>query len=199
MSATILVRRIYTLYNLLTSLLLCLLPNKLRNSPLPPTTAATATTPTDPADLLRRCIFQTFDRNGDGLITLEELELSLCNLGIPVPRTELVNTIRRIDGDGDGLVDLEEFGALYGLLTEGWDTEAGDDMREAFNVFDRDGDGFITVEELGLVLASLGMKQGRAAEDCRKMITKVDADRDGMVDYEEFRQMMRGGGLAVLA
>ncbi|KAI4364307.1 hypothetical protein MLD38_020417 [Melastoma candidum] len=72
-------------------------------------------------------------------------------------------------------------------------------MREAFNVFDRDGDGFITVEELGLVLASLGMKQGRAAEDCRKMITKVDADRDGMVDYEEFRQMMRGGGLAVLA
>ncbi|KAI4378776.1 hypothetical protein MLD38_016209 [Melastoma candidum] len=199
--AALLVRRICTLYNLLSSLLLCLLPKKLRNSLLhptpPPPPPPSPSTSTTPADLLR--VFQTFDRNGDGRITLEELEESLLNLGISVPREELADMIRGIDVNGNGCVDLDEFGSLYGLLSEERDADAEDDVREAFNVFDRDGDGFITVEELESVLASLGLKQGRAVEDCRKMITKVDADGDGMVDYEEFRQMMRGGGVAVLA
>jgi calcium-binding protein CML len=73
-----------------------------------------------------------------------------------------------------------------------------EDMREAFNVFDQNGDGFITVEELRSVLSSLGLKQGRTTEDCRKMISKVDADGDGRVDFTEFKQMMRGGGFDAL-
>ncbi|KAJ6941403.1 hypothetical protein NC651_007245 [Populus alba x Populus x berolinensis] len=71
-------------------------------------------------------------------------------------------------------------------------------MREAFNVFDQNGDGFITVEELKSVLSSLGLKQGRTLEDCKRMIKKVDVDGDGMVNFREFKQMMKGGGFAAL-
>ncbi|GFP82779.1 probable calcium-binding protein cml28 [Phtheirospermum japonicum] len=74
-------------------------------------------------------------------------------------------------------------------MEEGWFEE---DIREAFNVFDQNGDDFITVNELKSVLAPLGLKQGRAAEDCKKMIIRVDADGDGMVDFSEFKQMMSG-------
>jgi calcium-binding protein CML len=47
-------------------------------------------------------------------------------------------------------------------------------------------------------LASLGLKQGRTLEDCKRMIMKVDVDGDGMVDYKEFKKMMKGGGFSAL-
>ncbi|KAL6903614.1 hypothetical protein ACP4OV_004427 [Aristida adscensionis] len=167
----------------------------------------------DAAELAR--VFEMFDRDGDGRITREELEDSLGKLGMPVPGDELASMIARIDANGDGCVDVEEFGELYravmagdkadgqhggrGGAEEGDDGgDADEDMREAFRVFDANGDGYITVEELGAVLASLGLKQGRTAEECRRMIGRVDRDGDGRVDFHEFVQMMRAGGLATL-
>jgi len=169
----------------------------------------------DQAELAR--VFELFDKNGDGRITREELEDSLGKLGMSVPGDELASMIARIDANGDGCVDVEEFGELYRAIMDGDDGRAGgegagagegeggaageeadEDMREAFRVFDANGDGYITVDELGAVLASLGLKQGRTAEECRRMIGRVDRDGDGRVDFHEFRQMMRAGGLATL-
>ncbi|KAL6899370.1 hypothetical protein ACP4OV_006028 [Aristida adscensionis] len=168
---------------------------------------------------LRR-VFELFDRDGDGRITREELAESLERvLGAPVPGEELAATIARIDADGDGCVDLDEFGDLYDAVMVRRGGEAGDDddddgagaadkeaeeeadMREAFKVFDRNGDGFITVDELRAVLASLGIRQGAGGttlDDCGRMIGQVDRDGDGRVDFGEFKQMMRGGGFAEL-
>jgi len=169
----------------------------------------------DQAELAR--VFELFDKNGDGRITREELEDSLGKLGMSVPGDELASMIARIDANGDGCVDVEEFGELYRAIMDGDDGRAGgegagagegeggaageeadEDMREAFRVFDANGDGYITVDELGAVLSSLGLKQGRTAEECRRMIGRVDRDGDGRVDFHEFRQMMRAGGLATL-
>ncbi|KAF8703553.1 hypothetical protein HU200_032367 [Digitaria exilis] len=155
-------------------------------------------------------VFELFDKDGDGRITREELEDSLGKLGMSVAGDELASMIARIDANGDGCVDVEEFGELYRSIMSG-DAGAGekeatgeeeedddDDMREAFRVFDANGDGYITVDELGAVLSSLGLKQGRTADECRRMIGRVDRDGDGRVDFHEFRQMMRAGGLATL-
>ncbi|KAK4370699.1 hypothetical protein RND71_010174 [Anisodus tanguticus] len=147
-------------------------------------------------DELRR-IFQIFDRNGDGRITKKELNDSLENMGIFIPDLELTHMIEKIDVNGDGCVDIGEFGSLYQTIMDERDEE--EDMREAFNVFDQNGDGFISVDELKSVLASLGLKQGRTIEDCKQMIKKVDIDGDGMVNFAEFKQMMRGGGFAALS
>lgn len=141
-------------------------------------------------------MFQMFDRNGDGKITKTELSDSLQNLGIYIAEGDLVKMIEKIDVNGDGYVDIDEFGALYQTIMDERDEE--EDMRQAFNVFDQNGDGFITVEELRSVLSSLGLKQGRTIEDCKLMIMKVDVDGDGMVNYTEFKQMMKGGGFAAL-
>ncbi|CAL9203568.1 unnamed protein product [Musa hybrid cultivar] len=148
----------------------------------------------DPSELKR--VFQMFDRNGDGSITKNELQDSLKNLGIHIPEEELAAMIEKIDVNGDGCVDVEEFGTLYQTIMGERDED--EDMLEAFNVFDQNGDGFITVEELRSVLSSLGLKQGRTVEECRKMISKVDVDGDGKVNFKEFKQMMKGGGFAAL-
>ncbi|KAJ1387857.1 EF-Hand 1, calcium-binding site [Sesbania bispinosa] len=148
----------------------------------------------DPNELKR--VFQMFDRNGDGRITKKELTDSLENLGIFIPDKELTQMIEKIDVNGDGCVDMDEFGELYQSIMDERDEE--EDMREAFNVFDQNRDGFITVDELRAVLSSLGLKQGRTVEECKRMIMKVDVDGDGMVNYKEFKQMMKGGGFSAL-
>lgn len=205
--------RLFFLHNLLNTFLLRLVPKKLR--PLLPAswyrqptadisiTNASGPPPPPPSrhprmdrEELNR-VFQMFDRNGDGRITKAELSDSLENMGIFIPDAELSNMIEKIDMNGDGCVDIDEFGALYQSIMDERDEE--EDMREAFNVFDINGDGFISVDELKSVLASLGLKQGRTLEDCKKMIMKVDTDGDGMVDFSEFKQMMGRGGFAAFS
>lgn len=139
-----------------------------------------------------------FDRNGDGRISKKELNDSLENLGIFIPDPELTQMIQNIDVNGDGCVDIDEFGALYRSIMDERDEEEEEDMKEAFKVFDQNGDGFITVDELRSVLAALGLKQGRTLEDCKSMIMKVDVDGDGMVNFKEFKQMMKGCGFSAL-
>ncbi|XP_061357564.1 calmodulin-like protein 3 [Gastrolobium bilobum] len=212
--------RIFLLYNLVNSFVLSLVPKKLRSYLLhrtnliqttttaPSTTSrsliitnktTTTTTTTiimDPNELKR--VFHMFDRNGDGRITKKELNDSLENLGIFIPDKELTAMIEKIDVNGDGCVDMDEFGELYTSIMDEHERDEEEDMMEAFNVFDQNRDGFITVEELRTVLASLGLKQGRTVEECKKMIMKVDVDGDGMVNYKEFKQMMKGGGFSAL-
>ncbi|WVZ07916.1 hypothetical protein V8G54_021262 [Vigna mungo] len=133
-----------------------------------------------------------FDRNGDGRITRKELTDSLKNLGISISEPDLTQMIEKIDVNGDGYVDMDEFGELYNAIMD--DKNEEEDMREAFNVFDQNGDGFITGEELGAVLCSLGLKHGKTIDYCMSMIKKVDVDGDGMVNFKEFKQMMKEGG-----
>lgn len=147
-------------------------------------------------DLLElRRVFQTFDHDGDGRITKEELQDSLENLGIFISEGDLSAMIGRIDVNGDGCVDIDEFGALYGTIVgEMGREEVEEDVKEAFDVFDVNGDGYISVEELRSVLSSLGLRQGWTKEDVKGMIGKVDEDGDGRVSFEEFKVMMKSGG-----
>ncbi|KAL7239677.1 hypothetical protein ACSBR2_005547 [Camellia fascicularis] len=175
------------------------------------TTTTTTTTTTVAAAVVAhnkgelRSVFATFDKNNDGFITKRELKESLGNIGIDITENEVVDMVEKVDSNGDGLIDLDEFCGLYesmvsreeviGEEEEGGGKGVGEgDLKEAFAVFDGNGDGLITVEELGLVLSSLGLKEGKRVESCKEMISKVDMDGDGMVNFDEFKSMMKAGG-----
>ncbi|CAI9754695.1 unnamed protein product [Fraxinus pennsylvanica] len=149
-----------------------------------------------------RSVFATFDKNKDGFITKHELKESLKNIGIFEGEKHVADMFGRVDANGDGLIDFDEFCDLFESISstkdgeeEGHKEEDGDgDLKEAFDVFDGNKDGLITVDELGLVLSSLGLTEGKKLEECKEMIKKVDMDGDGMVNFEEFKRMMKGGG-----
>ncbi|CAN6206493.1 unnamed protein product [Urochloa humidicola] len=159
---------------------------------------------------LRR-VFDLFDRNGDGEITVDELAQALDALGLEADRAGLAATVGAYVPDGAAGLRFEDFDALhralgdafFGALAEDDGADAagkggssnGDDeqeMREAFKVFDVDGDGFISAAELQEVLKKLGLPEASSMANVREMICNVDRDRDGRVDFGEFKCMMQG-------
>ncbi|KAL2338407.1 hypothetical protein Fmac_012853 [Flemingia macrophylla] len=143
-----------------------------------------------------RKVFSTFDKNGDGFITKEELRESLRNIRIFMTDKEVDDVVAKYDSNGDGLLDFQEFCLLtsecVGASGEEREEKEGEEvnLKEAFDVFDKDNDGLISVEELALVLTSLGLREGMKIEECKEMINKVDMDGDGMVNFHEFKKMM---------
>ncbi|KAJ1292453.1 hypothetical protein BS78_02G392400 [Paspalum vaginatum] len=162
---------------------------------------------------LRR-VFDLFDRNGDGEITVDELAQALDALGLDADRAGLAATVGAYVPDGAAGLRFEDFDALHRALGDaffgalaagpGDDHGAGagaeggkkaddeDEMREAFKVFDVDGDGFISAAELQEVLKKLGLPEASSMANVREMICNVDRDSDGRVDFSEFKCMMQG-------
>ncbi|XP_010938075.1 probable calcium-binding protein CML27 [Elaeis guineensis] len=154
---------------------------------------------------LRR-VFDLFDRNGDGEITVDELALALDSLGLGADHDEIGCTVAAYIRPGRAGLAFEDFevlhrslgDALFGAAAPGDEGQAAaeeeeeQDMREAFRVFDEDGDGFISAAELQVVLAKLGLPEARNFARVHEMICSVDQDRDGRVDFGEFKHMMQG-------
>lgn len=148
---------------------------------------------------LRR-IFDVFDNNGDGVITLNEIGRALERLGLEADRKELESTVLCYIKPGKSGLDYDDFESLHRSLGDnffgagdvGTDSEQdNEDLMEAFKVFDEDGDGFISAGELQAVLSKLGLPEGKEIDRVRQMILSVDRNRDGRVDFEEFKDMMK--------
>ncbi|XP_010449165.1 PREDICTED: calcium-binding protein CML42 [Camelina sativa] len=152
-------------------------------------------------------IFDLFDKNGDGFITVEELSQALSRLGLNADLSDLKSTVESYIQPGNTGLNFDDFSALHKTLDDsffGGDGDVNDgnndpssaaadetDLQEAFKVFDENGDGFISARELQAVLKKLGLPEGGEMERVEKMIVSVDRNQDGRVDFFEFKNMMR--------
>ncbi|XP_062890374.1 calcium-binding protein 7 [Mobula hypostoma] len=69
--------------------------------------------PEDELEEIREA-FKVFDRDGNGFISKQELGMAMRSLGYMPNEVELEVIIQRLDMDGDGQVDFEEFVTLLG-------------------------------------------------------------------------------------
>ncbi|XVF29463.1 hypothetical protein REPUB_Repub15cG0123500 [Reevesia pubescens] len=165
--------------------------------------------------------FDVFDKDKDGLISVEELDTLLCSLGLKEgnkmedgvkevveegnEEVELKEAFDVFDKDKDGLISVEELGTVLCSLglKEGNKMEDGIkevveegndevELKEAFDVFDKDKDGLSSVEELGTVLCSLGLKEGNQMEDGIKEVVELRKEgnkmEDGIKEVVELRK-----------
>ncbi|KAF3591287.1 hypothetical protein DY000_02026977 [Brassica cretica] len=152
-------------------------------------------------------IFDLFDKNGDGFITVDELSQALSRLGLNADLSDLLSTVESYIQPGNTGLNFDDFSSLHKSLDDSFFGGAGDDeeddddpssaaadeldLAEAFKVFDENGDGFISARELQAVLKKLGLPEGGEMERVEKMIVSVDRNKDGRVDFFEFKNMMR--------
>ncbi|KAL2330465.1 hypothetical protein Fmac_018046 [Flemingia macrophylla] len=148
---------------------------------------------------LRR-IFDMFDKNGDGMITVTEISQALSLLGLEADVEELESMTRSYIRAGNDGLTYEDFVALHeslgdayfgGLVQDEEEAQQESDLWEAFKVFDENGDGYISAKELQVVLHKLGLVEGNAIDNVHRMIGSVDTNNDGRVDFYEFKDMMR--------
>lgn len=130
--------------------------------------------------------FGLFDRDGNGVITTQELGTVMRNLGQNPTEQEVKNMIKEVDIDGSGTLNFSEFKFMMAKRMRSIDIE--EERREAFRIFDKDNNGYISRDELRIVMGNLG--ENLTDEEVDEMIKEADVDGDGRINYEEFIKMM---------
>ncbi|KAM7252619.1 hypothetical protein ACFE04_008128 [Oxalis oulophora] len=134
-------------------------------------------------------VFNKFDVNKDGKICALELQRCVGALGnCEMTIDEAAATMEFLDGDGDGLMDFNDFVKFV----EEQDGEVNGEeigyLKEVFKFYEMEGCECITPKSLKRMLSRLGIS--RNIEDCIAMIHHFDLNGDGVLNFDEFRVMM---------
>ena len=139
--------------------------------------------------------FIGLDRDGNGEISVEELETLLRSMRVKLrlSETEIRKALKIVDTDGDGKIDLAELnsiieqydtdGVIYKALSQRLE------IRQEFQKYDTDNSGFITKDELvQIVKDRTGVKVSE--KHLEGMMKDCDDNDDDQIDYEEFCTLM---------
>lgn len=132
--------------------------------------------------------FSIWDKDNDGTVSTEELELVLRSLGQNPTDAQLRDVINEMDTEGNGVIDFNGFLNMMAKKQKEDSISTAEKFRDAFKVFDKDGDGFISATELQHVMKSFG--EDLTKDEAEEMVKQADIDGDGQIDYKEFYEMM---------
>ncbi len=143
-----------------------------------------------PEDKQNECkeVFDLFDRDKDGAITLKELGDILRALGASPEPTEVESIFKETDTDKSGKLEFLEFMNIFktkinfpGLY---------EDLIEAFKNFDKEGSGNVSVQEFKHVMTTLG--DVLSEEEVDELIKEADTNEEGSIKYVVFVGKMVG-------
>lgn len=126
-------------------------------------------------------VFQSIDKDGNGVITYKEFSSALKN---QLNDKELHEIFEAMDQDHTNKIKYSEFVAA---CVEERSFKEEEDLMLAFRKMDIDGDGVITKSELR---TQLGDSFTDAAID--KIVQEADFGHDGSINKQEFLRAMRG-------
>ena len=139
--------------------------------------------------------FLTLDSDGDGTITIKELEKILLSMRnkLRCSERDIQHFLKDIDKNGDGEIDLREY---HKIMKDKGNRDLihralvhRSSARKQFAKFDKDGSGYITEDEIRagfMELTQCNMTTGQV----ETIIKNFDRNDDGNINYEEFVLMM---------
>ena len=140
--------------------------------------------------------FVILDKNEDGNISVEELELFLKSIkdNLKMTNREIHRLVISYDENRDGNIDTQEF---VSLITTGEKRHIikkvlthRHGIRETFEKYDLDESGFISRDEFRKVVEDK-YETILGSDQIDLMMLRVDKNNDGKIDYEEFFKAFR--------
>jgi calcium-dependent protein kinase len=134
--------------------------------------------------------FKEWDKNGDGVLSRDEIIEGYKKTYGSVDEGEIDNMINSIDLDGNGVIDYNEF------LTCAMNKDKilkNENLEICFKAFDSDNSGKISLDEISAIFSN-GDKEKMNKEEIealKKMIGDADANGDGEISFKEFKDLMR--------
>ncbi|CAG9861775.1 unnamed protein product [Phyllotreta striolata] len=134
-----------------------------------------------------REMFDMFDEDGDGKITLEEIMKVLQSLNVHVSEAEAQMMMSDVDLDVSGTIDFGEF--LLMIYTHLQQKRRKQDIIEMFNYLDVRHTGEINFEDLKIAMLSIG--EDFTDEEIAEMMEEADQNGDGVIDFQEFSDLCK--------
>jgi calcium-dependent protein kinase len=130
-------------------------------------------------------IFSSFDKNGDGVLSRDEIfEGYKSILGEVEALKEVDRIMKEADLDKSGSIDYNEFLIACSNRQKLLNKEK---LESTFKMFDKDGNGSISAKEIKEVL---GPALGGDAKLLEQIINEVDDDGNKEISLKEFKEMM---------
>ena len=137
--------------------------------------------------------FHLFDKDKSNTIDLHELKDAMKALGIFMSKQETAELLERIDKDGSGCLEQEEFIALMSEVIYQRNQEL--EMRKVFRFYDNDDDGSISYENIWQAADQLDLEDELTEQNVNMMIEMADPEKEGFVRESNFIELMREVGL----
>ena len=130
--------------------------------------------------------FYLHDYEDTGKISNDQLNLLMRTLGVCPTTDELPGCIKKVDPEGSGSFDLENFmNCMKDMVSSAANKQ---ELADAFDLFDRNGDGVLTMDDMTKCAEFL--KISMTMEEIKFMFEKVDTDKDGKITLADFQQLL---------
>ncbi|ELR22352.1 EF hand domain containing protein [Acanthamoeba castellanii str. Neff] len=116
-----------------------------------------------------REVFDQFDENGDGQLSLEEFAQAFRAFG--EPDKEVHAAFKKCDKDGNQSIDFDEFVSFFNEADDDDKPEVNESALKAlFKAFDEDGNGKLSKQELVKAFKAWGHPITETEEEFKKMM-----------------------------
>ena len=134
-----------------------------------------------------REVYNIYDVEQEGAISDKQITEVMRHCGQSPSDEEVAEVVKKIDVDGSGLIEFNEFVILM-VIQSCKESLVEEELVEIFKIFDKDGDGKISVHDLMAQFVKLG--DPIQESDAKKMIKHCDIDNDGAFNFTEFLKVM---------
>jgi Ca2+-binding EF-hand superfamily protein len=141
-------------------------------------------------DKLKECkiVFDMFDKDKDGLISINKLGDIMRILGAAPSKIELDNLIYNLESNNNNLISFDNFLILLKNKLENQYSE--EDIINEFRKLDKNGNGKISESDLRNLMSKY--ENPLSNEEIEEIIQEANVDSNGEIDYINFTKILLG-------